>query len=251
MQTPPWIIRTGAKEPVLRLFCFPYAGGGASIYRQWSSKLPTWVEICAIQLPGRENRFCETAYTKHQEVVSALTRVIDQLLDGPFCFFGYSMGALISFELARALRHNNQPQPRKLFVAACHAPQQVKVKEKAYLLPDHEFQAKIQKLGGTPEVILQNAELMQLLLPLLRADFTLHETYTYKEEPPLTYPIHAITGTEDKEVNIQDVESWHEQTCSTFKLEMIKGNHFFIHSQQDLLLRSISRELQNWSACQS
>ena len=243
MLTTPQIIRTGAKQPASRLFCFPYAGGGASIYRQWANKLPTWTEVCAIQLPGRENRMHVPAHTNIQATIEEIAACIQPLLDKPFYFFGHSMGSLISFELARFLRRSNLPQPQRLFVSAGRAPQIPRHSENIHELPNREFLAGIKKLGGTPDEILQHEELMELLLPMLRADFTLYATYRYTPEPPFSYPINAYCGTHDKEVGIEDMTGWREQTSSTFKLEMIPGGHFFIHSQQDVLLQYIAQEL--------
>jgi medium-chain acyl-[acyl-carrier-protein] hydrolase len=243
MLTTPRIIHTGAKQPAVRLLCFPYAGGGASIYRQWASKLPAWVEVCAIQLPGRENRMHTPAHINMQAAIEEIATNIQPLLDKPFYLFGHSMGALISFELARFLRRSNLPQPARLFVSASRAPQMQHHNEEIHALPGREFLAGIKKLGGTPDEILQHEELMELLLPMLRADFTLYETYRYTPEPPLSYPINAYCGTHDAEVSKEEIAGWQEQTSNTFKLEMISGDHFCIHSQQDVLLKYISQEI--------
>jgi medium-chain acyl-[acyl-carrier-protein] hydrolase len=159
------------------------------------------------------------------------------------------MGSLISFELARFLRRHNLPQPQRLFISAKRGPSTPRrdANEDLHALPDREFLAGIKKLGGTPDEVLQNEELMELFLPMLRADFTLLETYQYVPEPPLACPISAYCGTEDKEVSKEEMVSWQEQTISTFKLLMLPGNHFFIHSQQDLLLKHISQDLHKRS----
>jgi medium-chain acyl-[acyl-carrier-protein] hydrolase len=153
------------------------------------------------------------------------------------------MGARISFELARFLRRHNLPQPKHLFVSASRGPHIPRRDEDIHTLPDREFLAEIKKLGGTPDEVLQNEELMELFLPILRADFTLLETYKCRPEPPLACPISAYCGTEDTEVSEEDMAGWQEETNSTFKLVMILGNHFFIHSQRDLLLKHIAQEL--------
>jgi medium-chain acyl-[acyl-carrier-protein] hydrolase len=242
MPTPSRLIRTGAKQPAARLFCFHYAGGGASVYRQWAGKLPAWIQVCAMQLPGRETRMGERGYTHMKATIEEVAETICPLLDKPFYLFGHSMGAAISFELARFLRRSDLPQPSHLFVSARRGPQVPRRDEVLYhTLPDREFLAAIKKLGGTPDEVLQNEELMELFLPLLRADFTLLETYKYSPEPPLACPISAYCGTQDKEVNEEEMAGWREQTSSSFTLKMIPGGHFFIHSQQDLLLRYISQ----------
>ncbi len=237
------IIRTGAKQPAARLFCFPYSGGGASIYRLWAGKLPDWIEVCALQLPGRESRIGEPSYTDMKPAIEEIADTIHPLLDKPFYLFGHSMGARISFELARFLRRYNLPQPKHLFVSASRGPHMPRRDEDIHTLPDREFLAEIKKLGGTPDEVLHNEELMELFLPILRADFTLLETYKCMPEPPLAYPISAYCGTEDTEVSEEDMVGWQEHTNSTFKLVMIPGNHFFLHSQRDLLLKYISQEL--------
>lgn len=245
MLTKSRIVRTGAKQPAARLFCFPYAGGGASIYRQWASKLPAWIEVCALQLPGRENRMSEPGYTDVKNAVEEVADTIHTLLDKPFYLFGHSMGSVISFELARFLKRHNLLEPQRLFISAKRGPQVPRrdTNEDIHALPDREFLAGIKKLGGTPDEVLQNEELMELFLPMLRADFTLLETYKYVPAPPLACPISAYCGTGDKEVNKEEMLGWQEQTTGTFKLTMIPGNHFFIHGQQDLLLKYISQEL--------
>ena len=243
MQTTSRIIHTGAKQPAARLFCFPYAGGGASIYRQWASKLPAWVEVCALQLPGRENRLREPGYTNMKAAIEEIAETISPLLDKPFYLFGYSMGSLISFELTRLLRRHNLPQPQHLFVSAHRGPSVPRRRTGIHTLPDRQFLDEIKKLGGTPDQVLENEELMEIFLPMLRADFTLLETYEYVPEPPLTCPISAYCGREDEGVSAEEMAGWKVQTSGAFKLVMVSGGHFFIHGQQELLVECVSRDL--------
>ncbi len=242
MSTANWIIRTHT-SPRLRLFCFPYAGGGASIYRTWASKLPPAVEVCPIYLPGRENRIREKLFTHISPLVQALADALQPHLDRPFAFFGHSLGALVAFELTRHLRRNQLPTPEYLFAAAHRAPQYPQHGSAVHQLPDPEFIRAVRRLGGTPEAVLQHEELMQMLLPILRADFTIYETYVYDDKPPLACPISAFGGEQDHTVSVQELEGWHAQTLAAFSLRILPGNHFFLHSGQDLLLQSISQDL--------
>lgn len=236
----PWIM-SRQKHPKYRLFCFPYAGGGAAaIYRTWQQSLPPEVEVCPILLPGRETRFTEPAYVQIEMLVQKLSEEILPYLNVPFQFFGHSMGALISFELTRQLRRQHQPQPTQLFVSAHRAPQITRHQESIYALPEKEFIESIKKLGGTPETILQNDELMQLFLPVLRADFELCEVYQHKTEAPLAMPIAAFGGLEDKDVPIADLEAWRSQTTSSFSMQTFAGGHFYLHPYQKQLLQTIS-----------
>src|SRR6185437_8848497 len=169
----------------LRLFCFPYAGGGPAIYRLWPQNLPTDVEICVAQLPGRGTRMREQPFTNLDALVQAATEAIKPLLDKPFALFGHSMGAMISFELARRLREQGQPQPSYLFISGRRAPQLPNDDPLSYNLPDTELRQELLRLNGTPKEVLEHPELMELMLPLLRADFSVVETYEYRPGVPL------------------------------------------------------------------
>jgi medium-chain acyl-[acyl-carrier-protein] hydrolase len=191
-------------------------------------------------LPGREARFSEPAYVRVETLVQNLSEEILSYLDVPFQFFGHSMGALISFELTRQLRRQRRPQPTQLFVSSHRAPQLPRRQEPVYAQPEDEFIESIKDLGGTPEAILQNAELMQLFLPLLRADFELCEVYQYKPEAPLAIPISVFGGLEDKDIPVVDLEAWRAQTIGSFNMETFAGGHFYLHPYQKQLLQTLS-----------
>lgn len=237
----PWIASLRPKPAAaLRLFCFPYAGGGASIFRGWAAALPPAVEVYPVQLPGRENRLRERPFTQISPLVEALADALRPYLDRPFAFWGHSMGALISLELARQLRREKGPDPVHLFVSAYSAPQ-IPPDSAIHRLPEAAFVEELRRLKGTPEAVLQHAELMQLMLPLLRADFALVETYGYVHEDPLDCPISAFGGLEDDGVSYDDLMAWREQTRSAFKLRMFPGDHFFLHANRAQLLQVVSQ----------
>lgn len=228
----------------MRLFCFPYAGGSALIYRNWPERLISEVEVCAINLPGRAQRLREAPYTRLSLLVEELAPAVRPFLDKPFAFFGHSMGAMISFELARHLRREQALAPAHLFLSGRGAPHLVKEADTpTFDLPDEEFVRELRRLKGTPQEVLDNPELMQLMIPLLRADFTVCQTYEYRQEPPLDCPITAFGGLQDKEVPREQLEGWREHTSSTFRLVMLPGDHFFLNSQREVLLRILSQEL--------
>lgn len=240
----PWIIRYRQNaQASLRLFCFSYAGGGASVFRSWADFLPQEVEVCAIQLPGREYRIGEPAYRRLGPLVQALSEAIAPYLDRPFAFFGHSMGALVSFELARHLRRTQQRQPICLFLAAYRAPQLPNPNIKIYHLPQEVFKVVL-RAEGIPEMVLQNDELMQAMLPTLRADFELCDTYEYQEEAPLWCPISIFGGQEDVRISMSDLEAWSIHSDVAWSLTMLPGSHFFLHSAQDLLLAALSQNLR-------
>ena len=241
----PWIICPSPNALAqVRLFCFPYAGGGASVFRTWSKSLPGHVEVCAIQLPGRESRFREPPLTQLPDILGALEQAIVPLLDKPFAFFGHSMGALISFELAHRLYLSYQPV--RLFVSACAAPQVPDLKPPFYHLPDEAFVKELHdRYQGIPQAVMEEKELLALLLPVLRADITLENQYRFTAKKRLACPITVFGGLQDKAVSRADLDAWREQTSSTFTLHMLPGDHFFLTNPNNPLLSTIARDL-NW-----
>jgi medium-chain acyl-[acyl-carrier-protein] hydrolase len=227
----------------LRLFCLPYAGGSALIFRTWSNALPADIEVCPIQLPGRSTRLKEQPFTEMSALIQVLAQVLSSLLDRPFAIFGHSLGALIGFELARQLRRQYSLSPVRLFVSAGRAPQDSRRDSSIYALPANEFLAEVRRLNGIPKEVLAHDELMAIVLPLLRADFALYDTYEYSAEPPLKCPISAFGGLQDSKVSESDLEAWRDETTAFLSLRMLPGDHFFLNTAQPLLLQLISQEL--------
>ena len=227
-----------------RLFCLPYAGGGASIYHAWSRYLPKEIEVCPIQLPGREGRLQEKPFADLPSLLEALLSVLLPCLDMPYAFFGHSMGALISFELARAIsRCGHALQPTHLFLSGRRAPQWPNPDPPASQLPEQEFIEKLRLLNGTPEEVLQDQELLHLLLPLLRADFALCETYRYMPDSLLRCSLTVFGGLEDKDVSRESLNAWREEVSGPFKLRFFSGDHFFLQKEQASLLRVMALDL--------
>ena len=223
-----------------RLFCFPYAGGGASMFYSWQSEFPQGIQVCPIQLPGRENRLDEAPFTNLFELVKASEEVLSPYLDLPFSLFGHSMGAKIAFELSRKLKREKGVEPTYLFVSGCQAPH-IPEANPSHHLPKKAFIRELRRYSGTPEAVLQDAEFMEILLPLLRADFTLVETYEYMEQGgKLTCPIWVLGGEDDKEVSVKELEEWGTYTSSCIALRLFSGDHFFIRSAQTLVIKTIS-----------
>lgn len=227
----------------LRLFCFPYAGGGASLFRSWSNHLPPQVQVCPVQLPGREGRLRETPLTHLPRLIELLASHLSPYLDLPFVFFGHSMGSLISFELARYLRKHYDLCPMHMFISAHRAPHLPDRRPPIHQLSEVAFIEELRRFGGTPEIILQNAELMHLFLPVLRADFTICEAYTYLPAAPLDCSISAFGGVQDDTVSRGEVAAWQQHTCQSFVLRMLPGDHFFLHDAQAPLLHVVSEEI--------
>ncbi|MDZ7332226.1 MAG: thioesterase II family protein [candidate division KSB1 bacterium] len=229
---------------VLRLFCLPYAGGSAMVYRNWSDLLPQTIEVCPIELPGRGARLQQPAFREMMPLVEALGDALMPYLDKPYAFFGHSMGALIAFELARWFRRLKLPAAQALFASGHTAPHLGCSHDPIYNLPDEAFKAKLRQLNGTPEAVIKNDELMTLLIPMLRADFQVNETYHYDTEPPLAIPIIAFGGNEDHDVSISSLQAWQHQTSAGFSLHIFEGGHFFLQSAQSQVLQTLTEHLK-------
>ncbi|MCC5647837.1 putative thioesterase [Nostoc sp. CHAB 5824] len=227
----------------LRLFCLPYAGAGASIFRMWPSDLPTTIEVCSLQFPGRENRIRESPITQLLPLVEEIGSVLFPLLDKPFALFGHSMGGLVGFELVRWLRRQKDLTPLHLFVSGAGSPHIPDPAPPIHNLPEPKFIEELRNLNGTLEEVLKEAELMRMILPTLRSDFAVYETYTYMDEPPLDCPISVFGGLKDYQVSREHLEAWRDQTSASFSLYMLPGDHFFLHTARLLLLSKICDEL--------
>lgn len=242
----PWLMKHHQDTDIrLRLFCFSYAGGGASVFRLWAGGLPCGIEVCAIQLPGRENRIAEPLISAMDELIPLLCDALIAHFDLPFIFFGHSTGALSAFALSRELRRRKAPLPLHLLISGSRAPH-IPEQNPLHQLPEEEFLKQLRRFGGTPEAVLQSEDLMQMYIPILRADFALEEAYHYTVEPPLDIPISVFGGTMDKEAAPDVLDPWAMHTSKKFTLEMIEGDHFFLHSARDVLLRLLSKVLSGY-----
>ena len=227
----------------LRLFCFPYAGGSDQIFRNWGVSLPRQIEVCPALLPGRGVRLNTPAYTNLLALTREVANVIRPLLDLPFAFFGHSMGALISFELSRELRRLEQPQPLHLFLAAHTPPHVPRTREPKFNLSDSEIIERIKEINGTPAEILDHPELMAMMMPLLRADFEMVDSYTYVPDAPLNSPITVLGGLQDQDVTRESLQEWEKQTTGRFSLRMFPGDHFFVNTASSTIYQVLGREL--------
>lgn len=239
----PWIVTHRPAGAGLRLFCFPYAGGGASAFRSWAdSEFLSDVEVCAVQLPGRESRLTEPPVEDVRQLMPRLREALDPYLDRPFVFFGHSIGALVCFELARELRRSGGIEPQHLFISGCPAPH-LPGSERMCDLPEGEFLEQLHRFNGTPSEVLNHPELMQLMLPALRADFSLRDRYIYRDEPPLSCPVTAFGGMSDSHVDGLMLRAWHQHTRERFQFWLFQGDHFFLRSSQGPVLETLSTVL--------
>ncbi|MDP4176024.1 MAG: alpha/beta fold hydrolase [Bacteroidota bacterium] len=226
-----------------RLFCFPYAGGSSIVFRKWPENLPENIELAAIELPGRGRRLHEPLIKEIHPLVDKLTEDVYTQLKKPFYLFGHSMGALIAFEFACALKEKYDLEPEHLYVSAHAAPQICRKENPLHNLPRIEFIERLKELNGIPKEVLANEELMDLVIPILRADFTICETYRYEHQVVLSCPISVFGGLYDSSVKKADLEPWADLTSSSFDLNLLPGDHFFISKCENLLLSLLTEKL--------
>jgi surfactin synthase thioesterase subunit/glycosyltransferase involved in cell wall biosynthesis len=212
--------------PLPRLFWFPHAGGGASTQAMG-------LRYIGVRLPGRESRLAEAPFERMAPLVEALARAIEPYTAEPFAFFGHSMGAVVAFELVRALRRRGLPLPRILIASAARAPQF----RRNHVPPAASTEEELLASLNIPQ------ELAPAVLPALRADTTLYRHYVYAEDAPLDCPIRAYGGTEDPNIGTHHLEAWREQTTASFAMRLFPGGHFYLRESADALRRALETDL--------
>jgi medium-chain acyl-[acyl-carrier-protein] hydrolase len=240
----PWIrISSAPGQRRMRLFCLPCAGGGAGMYRGWRRLLPADVELGLVHLPGREARIAEAAPRAMEDLVPPLADALEPYLDAPFGLFGHSMGALVAFEVARELRRRGAPEPAAILASAHRAPHRPYPRPPIHGLPDAEFLRRLARLGGIPAEILAHQEILDLLLPAMRADVTLCETYRFEPGERLSCPIVVYGGESDVDVTPEDLAGWREATTGPVSIHKFPGDHFYLNADPRALLERVARDL--------
>lgn len=241
----PWLwLPLPRRAPALRLLCLAYAGGRPQVFSTWPSLLPHDVEVAAVELPGRGARSRERPHTRVRPLVDALATAIEADLDAPYAIFGHSLGALLGFELARELRDRGLPPPEALLVASSPAPHMPMTEGSLAELAESAVAAQLEELGASRASGL-TAEARSLLLPYLRADLELYDTYEYVPGDPLDMPIAAYGGRFDAVVSEEELAAWEEQTAARFGgVRLLPGDHFFLHAADGVLAAAVARELE-------
>jgi medium-chain acyl-[acyl-carrier-protein] hydrolase len=209
--------------------CVSRAGGSARDFDAWSSVLSDDVELCAVQLPGRLDRFREPVLDTMAPIAEAVAAAIAELPRAlPFVLVGDCMGALIAYEVARVLRRRGWTMPSGLVVASYPPPDTVRTERAYHDAPAEMLRGRLAEVGGVSSDVLMDDELFELLLPTLRADFAVFERYRYVDEPPLEASVHAIVGEGDPYFGVSDLEGWRCHTRREFGVRAFPGGHFFL-----------------------
>ena len=241
MLATPWLIRPRpVAHPRIRLICFPFAGAGPSAYRAWRTAFSPDVDVCFVQLPGRESRMREQSFTGMTPLVDALETHLEPFLHGSFVFYGHSLGALVAFELTRRLRQSGRTLPMHLFVAARRAPHLPAPSAPLHQLDDDAFMRAIRaKYDGIPSVIFDDLALRAMYLPPIRADMTVLETYRCADQPPLAVPVTAFGARYDPHATPDELEQWRQHCGADFSVSIVGEKHFFSRDNPSRVIRAI------------
>ncbi|MCP3804700.1 alpha/beta fold hydrolase [Allokutzneria sp. A3M-2-11 16] len=226
-----------------RVYCFPHAGASAAVYAPWRGLAGDRLAICPVQPPGRAERFREKPFTTVDSLVDELVADIGDQFTGNYAFFGHSMGALVAFEVTRKLRAIGAQLPKHLFVSGRAAPQLPDTRKQLRALPQPELIAELKRLGGMPDAVLNEPELLELFIPLFRADLTVNEAYTHRSEEPLPIPLTTLGGHGDPRADDDELKAWGELTADRFALHTYPGGHFYLEKKAGELIDMFAAEL--------
>ncbi|WP_217211449.1 thioesterase II family protein [Streptomyces sp. AC550_RSS872] len=244
--TRPWINRLSKTNPPgsIRLFCFPYAGGGASTFRGWAELLPDEVDVHAIQPPGREDRLFEDPVDTLKATLDAVVPELLAYSKEPFALFGHSLGAIVCWEAARVLREEHNLEPAHVFLSGCRAlPAVHDGRRDLHTLPEAELIEELRLMNGTPEEILRNSDFMRLLLPAVRADYAMLSRYSFLPCKPPGAPVTVFGGASDPGVGMNHLQQWSELVEGELDAVVLPGDHFFLHSSREPLLAEMTKRL--------
>ncbi|WP_440055166.1 thioesterase II family protein [Pseudoalteromonas sp. T1lg65] len=225
----------------LRLFCFPYAGGSPTAFMPWNNLVHSDIELIVIQLPGRGARLAEEAHDNMEDIIAELLSYQSHFGGKPYAFFGHSLGSRVMYELTVQLLQQGKPLPIKLFASGSRAPHTSSTSKSIYDLPHDEFLDELKTLNGTPKEVLENKELMEFLIPLIRADFKVADTYRANIKT-LPVPIHVFDGKQDK-TTVEQIQAWQELTHHPIDVTEFEGGHFFINQHYPSMIEMINKQL--------
>lgn len=227
----------------IKLFCIPYAGGSANIYKSWELGLEENIELCPIELAGRGTRITENHYESFDEAVNDIfNQIVDDISKFDYAIFGHSLGAFLTYELIQKISSLGLKKPMHVFFSGRNPPH-IRRKEKWSKLSEAEFQEKILSLGGTPPEFFKYPELKKIFVPLLRSDFSLSETIIHRPKIiPLTIDFSILLG-ENEDIPPEIGRQWNQHTNKKCSIHYIKGNHFFLLKEKQAVLDIINEKL--------
>jgi surfactin synthase thioesterase subunit len=238
-----FVVPKPVTHPRLRIFCFPFAGGGANVYMPWVARMRDDVEMVLIQPPGRGARMLEPPHEQMDAFVDELAQHAGYFTETPYVFFGHSLGSRVAFELSLLLQSLGMALPEYFIASGSRAPHLPNEKRWVHDLPHAEFLEELASLNGTPREVLENKELMELLVPVLRADFKIADTYRAKAVK-MPFPILVLNGRDDDGITPDQISAWQDLTGSDYASIELPGDHFFIIEYGDRVVPIVSSVLE-------
>lgn len=237
-----WLLRSApAAARRLRLFCFAHAGGNATAFREWTRLAEGGIEVCAVQYPGHGHRIREPLIQDFETLLARTAEALTAEWDEPYAFFGHSLGALLAFELARQRSRRGQTEPQALIVSGHNGPTWPRTLQAVWQLSDGELLGLLRRMQYTPEALLGNRELMDLMLPVLRADFALYDSYASWPGAPLRAALHVLAGRDDPHTELAGLEAWRHHTDGPFDIHWFPGDHFYLFANEQLVIAEVER----------
>ncbi len=240
---------TATETAAVRLFCFAHAGGGGAAYRPWRQSMAPDVDVRPVVLPGREARIRELPYRRVEQLLDPLCEALEPYLDRPYALFGHSLGSILAYEVARRFSAGPHGGPALLVVSGRRAPRLPSSRRTFATMPDPEFLSALGVLGGTPPEVLGERRLLEMLLPALRADFELNESYRTLPGPRLTCPVAAYMGSDDPEVDRTELLAWGGETTGEFSMRVFRGGHFYVKDEAGDVLGAVRQDLTRALRC--
>ncbi len=237
---------TTRENPAVRLVCFHYGGGSSASFYSWKDNISPNVELLAINLPGRGSSIDKPLLDNIEDVTNIILKYIKHYIGKPLVFFGHSLGSLISFEVAKAMKEQQLKQPAHLILSGCMAPQNLYKRNKTSRLSDKEFREALEIYNGTSQEVMNESSLMGLFLPIIKADISIIDNYKYRGNDPLDCDITTIGGREDPTVSLEDIYPWKSHTIRKYTHHTLTGDHFFIRSNKEKLLGIVNSISQTY-----
>ncbi|WP_035792211.1 thioesterase II family protein [Kitasatospora mediocidica] len=235
-------------DSAVRLVCLPYAGGSASFFFPVSRALaPKGIEVLAVQYPGRQTRRQEPGIDNIPDFADQIFAALRDQHDKPLALFGHSMGAVLAYEVALRMRQAGLPAPVRLFASGRRAPSRYR-DERIHLGTDQDVVAELKELSGTSQVMLADPEVLAMILPAIRSDYTAVERYRHDPDQRLDCPVTVLTGDSDPRVSIDEARAWEGHTTGATELEVLPGGHFFLADRAAEVIGIVARGLTGQGA---
>ncbi|WP_010607676.1 thioesterase II family protein [Pseudoalteromonas maricaloris] len=228
--------------PSIKLLCLPCAGASASMYLRWSRQLPSWIKLVPVELAGRGSRLAEAKVENYHEQVSAILQGYQHEMTGDYAFFGHSMGALLAYGVTLQLQQRNLPLPNALMLSACPAPQFIHPERYPEPNDRQALIAELRAQGGTPDMLFDNADLLEMTLEVLAADYRALRSFAPSSPSQITVPVTTFYGHDDL-ISVSEVLAWQQHARHPLSQQGFAGGHFYIHSAQASVLSALEQTL--------